>query len=157
MYSVLVKNMEKKLGTVVRSLRLAAGMTQEALAKQLTADGIATRQNTVAKLEGGLRPTSVTEFGALARIFNYSPAQLAEAVFTEDVEETEGVKNAMLAELAVLQGDIAQRRNELAAANELVTFTRLELQAQLRRAAILESRLSGHQAGEDNGEHSEEA
>lgn len=64
-------------------------MTQEQLAQQLTAEGLPTRQNTIAKLEGGQRPTTVAEFGALAKIFNMSVQELAASVFPAHVSEEE--------------------------------------------------------------------
>lgn len=152
-----MKNTENKLGSVVKSLRLAAGMTQDQLAKQLTAEGFPTRQNTVAKLEGGLRPTSVSELGALARIFNYSPAQLADAVFSEAADEAEGVKKAMRAELAQLHSEIEQMQTVLSMKEQEMMSTRHQLHEHSRRVAILESRLSSQQAGGDVGKHSEEA
>lgn len=120
-----MENIEKKLGTVVKWLRQKSGMTQDKLAQLLTAGGIPTKQNTVAKLEAGLRPTSVAEFGVLANIFGLSVPELAEAVFPSSDADQE-IRSASLAvreeqvevlglrlRLAELQSQIEAARSEL--------------------------------------------
>lgn len=142
-YSVLVENIEKRLGAVVKSLRQAAGMTQERLAEQLTAAGLPTRQNTVAKLEGGLRPTTVIEFGALARIFNYSVPELAQAVFSDDAIVDEAAREAMVSELTELRSRIDDARRRMEMHMAMVAEAQYQLREFETRAALLESSLDG--------------
>lgn len=56
----------RAFATTVRELRKARGWSQDELARRLSANGFAMHQTTVAKLEGGTRPTSVDEVAALA-------------------------------------------------------------------------------------------
>ncbi|MFE4078523.1 helix-turn-helix domain-containing protein [Paenarthrobacter sp. YIM B13468] len=143
-YSVPVKSTEKQLGSVVRKLRQAAGLTQEQLAQQLTAEGLPTKQNTVAKLENGLRPTSVTEFSALARLFNLSVAELSDAVFPRELD-AEQIKAA-----EAERSEHWARIGELHILSEYLQDTmgaiRGELAERGMRAALLDTRLGDHES-----------
>lgn len=72
---------EQRFGRVIRELRKASGWTQQELAERLTANSLPMRQNTVAKLESGGRPTSVAEIGVLAEVFETSPGEIVNATF----------------------------------------------------------------------------
>ena len=85
---------EKVFGAQVRSLRTAAEWTQAELADRLSAAGFPMHQTTIAKLESGARPTTISEAAALATIF---------AVTLDD----------MLG--PVREGQLAQRRIEIGA------------------------------------------
>jgi transcriptional regulator with XRE-family HTH domain len=68
---VRVENIwEQRFGVQVRDLRRARGWTQDDLAERLTAAGFPIHQTTVAKMEGGTRPTNVGEIAALAELFD---------------------------------------------------------------------------------------
>ncbi|WP_307076472.1 helix-turn-helix domain-containing protein [Arthrobacter pascens] len=134
-----MKNIEKRLGAVVKSLRQAAGMTQEKLAQLMTAEGHPTRQNTVAKLEGGLRPTPVAEFGALARIFNLTVPEFADAVFAG--ENNEASKRAMTDELRGLYASMDELRTNLGYLQDMMSEVRNALMEREMRAALLEAHL----------------
>lgn len=78
-------------GKNVRILRQALGLTQEELAKAMTEAGTPMRQTTVAKLERGARPTSITEASALATVLSVS----IYALFALDDESKEALYIAM--------------------------------------------------------------
>lgn len=61
---------EQLFGARVKDLRQAQGWSQEELARRMTVAGYSMHQTTIAKLEGGSRPTNVAEVAALAAIFN---------------------------------------------------------------------------------------
>ncbi|GGI35783.1 hypothetical protein GCM10010988_05680 [Cnuibacter physcomitrellae] len=91
----------------MRSLRVERGLSQEALARMLTAVGRPFHQTTVAKLEKGARPTSVEELYLLALIFETDVPSL----FTTDPEVEVQSRLARLAgEAARLAGELADRQ-----------------------------------------------
>jgi len=57
------------LGRNVKRIRQERGWSQTALAHELGFLGLLLRQTTMAKLEGGVRPTSADELWALASVF----------------------------------------------------------------------------------------
>lgn len=61
---------ERVFGIQVRELRQARGWTQDQFANALAALGFPIHQTTVAKMEGGTRPTSVGEIAAIAKLFD---------------------------------------------------------------------------------------
>lgn len=134
-----MENIEKRLGSVVRSLRLAAGLTQENLARQLTAEGLPTRQNTVAKLENGLRPTPVSELAALATIFNLSLAELSDAISPSAMDEK--AIAAARVELNENKARIRALHQNLEYLQDVMYEMRNELMEREMRAAMLEARV----------------
>lgn len=58
-------------GTRVRVLRLAAGLTQQALA-----DAMGVHRDSIVKLESGMREIGVTRVGALAQALGIDPGKL---------------------------------------------------------------------------------
>ncbi|WP_426986533.1 helix-turn-helix domain-containing protein [Pseudarthrobacter sp. Y6] len=139
-----MENIEKRLGSVVKSLRLAAGMTQENLAKQLTAAGLPTKQNTVAKLEGGLRPTTVPELGALAKIFKCSIEEFAGWIFPE--HEDEAAVAAARADLALQAAVVETLRNSANEANMRFMEIQTRLLDEQAKYDEMEARLSNSAA-----------
>lgn len=71
-----VAGAQKILGKRVRDLRKVCGWTQAELAERLNEYGLSFQQGTVAKLEGGSRPTTVTELAALSNLLNQGPESL---------------------------------------------------------------------------------
>lgn len=144
-----VENIEEKFGSVVRSLRLAAGMTQEQLAQALTSEGWAARQNTIAKLENGMRPTTIPELCAIAAVFDMSPRDLGAITWppgADDEDETAKFE---------LKQDLALKRTYLRTSQrELAT---LELEVQQLRHAVSELEKDVLDLEEELGEHHEEA
>ncbi|WP_189016057.1 helix-turn-helix domain-containing protein [Paenarthrobacter histidinolovorans] len=67
---------ERAFGTRVRELRTALGMTQAELASRMTDLGYGMSQTMVAKLERGVRPTSVGELAVLGEILDVPLADL---------------------------------------------------------------------------------
>jgi transcriptional regulator with XRE-family HTH domain len=59
---------EKVFGSRIREMRQLRGWTQDELARLMSDAGHQMHQTTLAKLEGGTRPTSVAEVGALATL-----------------------------------------------------------------------------------------
>lgn len=143
-----VENIEEKLGVVVRSLRQAAGMTQEQLAQALTEEGWATRQNTIAKLENGLRPTTLAELYVLARVFNVEARDIYVLTDPPKDEDEEGAaKFALKQSLALKRAQLKTSHNELAMLDREM--------AQLRHAVMeLQKDISDLEA--QIGEHPEE-
>lgn len=134
-YSVLVENIEEELGRTVRSLRMAAGLTQEQLARQFAAVGIPIRQNTVAKLENGLRPTTFKEFAALARIFGLTVGELAKAVSPPSLSAEE--RESMKQEVARAGARLADLHSSLESLQHVMSDTRNEIMEHEMRMAIL--------------------
>lgn len=144
-----VKNIEERLGAVVRSLRLASGMTQEQLALALTSEGWATRQNTIAKLENGLRPTTMGELHVVARVFNVTLRELFVLIEPPAAEDEDAVATfAKRESLAMKRAQLKTGRSELA-------MLELEVQQLRNTVAGLEKDIT--ELEEDIGERSEEA
>ena len=146
---VLVKNIEERLGAVVRSLRLAAGMTQEQLAQAVTEKGWTARQNTIAKLENGMRPTTILELGLIAAAFDMSVHDLGALIWPPKVEdEDESARFALKESLAMKRVQLKTARSELAT---------LDLEAQQLKHTAAELELSIKELEDQLGQHSEEA
>lgn len=62
------KRAEKVLGANVKALRKARGWTQQHLSDLLIEEGVNIRQTSLAKLEGGTKPTTASELLALATV-----------------------------------------------------------------------------------------
>lgn len=58
---------DKRVGAAIQELRKSRGMTQATLAEEVTARGVAWRQQTVLKVEKGQRPLRLQEADAVAR------------------------------------------------------------------------------------------
>ena len=82
------KHWERMFGVRVKDLRQARGWTQGDLAQRLTAAGYPMHQTTVAKMEGGSRPTNVGEVAALAAIFGIPIGSVFSEVEDEDARTT---------------------------------------------------------------------
>ncbi|QHK18823.1 helix-turn-helix domain-containing protein [Pseudarthrobacter psychrotolerans] len=144
-----MENIEEKLGAVVRSLRQAAGMTQEQLAQALTGEGWAARQNTIAKLENGLRPTTVAELYVIARVFNVEARDIYALTDPPEVEDEDGAaKFALRQGLAMKRAQLKTDRSQIAA---------LDAEMNYLRAAVMELERDIRDLEEQLGEHSEEA
>jgi transcriptional regulator with XRE-family HTH domain len=144
-----VENTEENFGAVVRSLRTAAGMTQEQLAQALTEAGWAVRQNTIAKLENGLRPTTVPEMYVIAAVFEISPRELVALIWPPDADDDdESARFALKHSLAVKRTQLRASQSELAA---------LELEAEQLRHAVTGLAKDVSELEEQIGEHQEEA
>lgn len=109
---------ELAFGNRVRELRLARGLTQEALAAWMTAAGYVMHQTTLAKIESGGRPTSVGELAALATVFEVTAAELLAVDTPSDY--------AMLAAIA---SRITMQERELAALVERQETLRAQIAA----------------------------
>lgn len=102
------------VGARVRELRQARGWTQSDLAQRLTAVGEGMHQTTIAKLEGGSRPTTVSELASLASVFSVPLAFF--------FDETDATRERL--ELAALAGEISSltdRQAELGVEHAVVT------------------------------------
>lgn len=144
-----VENIEEKLGAVVRSLRQAAGMTQEQLAQALTGEGWATRQNTIAKLENGLRPTTIAELYVIARVFNVQARDIYALTEPPEVEDEDAAATfALRQSLAMKRAQLKTSHSELAA---------LELEVHQLRQAVTGLERDIIDLEEQLGEHPEEA
>jgi transcriptional regulator with XRE-family HTH domain len=144
-----VENIEERLGAVVRSLRMAAGMTQEQLAQALTGEGWATRQNTIAKLENGLRPTTIAELYVIARVFNVEARDIYALTDPPEVEDEDAAaKFALRQSLAMKRAQLKTSHSELAA---------LDSEMQQLRYAVAGLEQDIIDLEEQLGEHSEEA
>lgn len=71
-----IKNGVRQFGSRVRDLRKSQGLTQQDLADALSYVGRSYHQVTIAKLEGGSRPTSVAEVLMLAAVLGVDVADL---------------------------------------------------------------------------------
>lgn len=144
-----VENIEEKLGAVVRSLRLAAGLTQEQLAQALTGEGWATRQNTIAKLENGLRPTTISELYVIARVFNVEARDIYALTDPPkaDDEDAEAIF-ALRQSLAMKRAQLKTNFAELQALDAVMQHNRHMVKELQQDIADLEEQL---------GQHSEEA
>ena len=67
-------------GQKVKSLRTEKGWTQTELASRLADVGVELHQTTIAKMEGGARPTTINELWALALVFDVDYADLMPAL-----------------------------------------------------------------------------
>lgn len=129
-------------------------MTQEALAEQLTIEGIPTKQNTIAKLENGLRPTTVREFVALAYLFKMSPSKFAEIAFPDTAASTDAEK-AMRAELSSLESHIHGITAQLSNLEFEAVRKRSELMNLVHRRDVTKDRMRQLGSPRNNGEHKE--
>jgi transcriptional regulator with XRE-family HTH domain len=112
---VLVGNTwECLFGGRVKDLRRARGWNQEELAKRMTAAGYAMHQTTIAKLEGGNRPTTIGEVSAIAAIFNIPMAALFDTYEAQDYADLATLAN-QLAALAAERVRLTERLNALEA------------------------------------------
>ena len=116
---------EQLFGGAVRRLRRKRGWTQEVLAEQLSFAGCPMHQTTVAKMESGSRPTTITELAALAQVFRVPihsllPATGGEVSATQvKVAELAMQVNALTASVAALEEELVMaRRRERALVNE---------------------------------------
>lgn len=115
------KHFERMFGVRVKDLRQAKGLTQEELAARMTASGYPMHQTTVAKMEGGGRPTSVGEMAVLAAIFEMAIPDL--------FQDT----------------DDARDRMELAAAERMIDAIQLDIDKLDERRAGLVAQLHAAQ------------
>jgi transcriptional regulator with XRE-family HTH domain len=110
---VLVGNdWERHFGARVKDLRNSRRWTQEELAKRMTAAGHAMHQTTIAKLEGGNRPTTIGEASVIAAIFNMPIARLFDTYDAEDYAELAILANR-LAALSAEKVKLAERISAL--------------------------------------------
>lgn len=139
---VPVKNIEEEFGAVVRSLRLAAGMTQEQLAQALTSEGWAARQNTIAKLENGLRPTTLAELYVIARVFNVEARDIAALTDPPQAEdEKASAKFALRHSLAMKRAQLKTSRSELEALDQEALQLRYALRGLEKDIVDLEEQI----------------
>lgn len=82
-------------GDNVRRLRKARGWTQGQLADRLREGGIDLHQTTIAKIEGGTRPTVVHEIWTLAAVFNVGLDVLFPPIAQEDPRDDERGRELM--------------------------------------------------------------
>lgn len=101
---------EQALGDRVRELRLARGLSQEALAQLMSAAGHSWHQTTAAKTEASARPIRVNEVVDLAHIFRVDPSDLlSSSHFTDPGLHRLPTVDQLLARL---QLDRAKQRTE---------------------------------------------
>ncbi|MGV0807053.1 helix-turn-helix transcriptional regulator [Mycolicibacterium setense] len=103
---------ERLFGGRVKDLRAARGWTQEELAKRMTAAGHSMHQTTVAKLEGGNRPTTIGEATTIAAIFGMPVAGLFDTYEAQDYAELAALANR-LAALAAEKAKLTERLTAL--------------------------------------------
>lgn len=144
-----VENIEEKLGVVVRSLRQAAGMTQEQLAQALSNEGWAARQNTIAKLENGLRPTTLAELYVIARVFNVEARDIYVLTDPPKAEDEDAAaKFALRQSLAMKRAQLKTSHSELAMLDQEMAQLRYAVRELEKDISDLEDQI---------GEHPEEA
>ena len=113
-------------GETVRTLRRARGWSQEDLARKMTDAGHPMHQTTLAKLESGIRPTSVDELVALGALLNVNPRDLIRVPSEQGAERE--VDEAMLAlqEVTAEMEEIDREMEALARRREALTPVRTE-------------------------------
>jgi transcriptional regulator with XRE-family HTH domain len=123
---------ERLFGGRVKDLRAARGWTQEDLAQRMTAAGHAMHQTTVAKLEGGNRPTTVGEASTIASIFGIPIGALFETYEAQDYAELATLANRLTA-LAADKAKLAERLTALDAEIASVQTQYDDLQQRVER------------------------
>lgn len=144
---------DQAVGTRIRELRMARGLSQSDLASELSADGFQFRQQTVLKIEKGLRPLKLDEALAIAGVLGVQEGILWErdrpiatdswviAAIQRVVEEWEELTNSV-DRLADAVG-ILQSRSEMAGSS-LDSHTRgqAEMYLSLDQVKIVEAHLA---------------
>ena len=122
MFVRMTHDWEALFGSRIREMRAARGWTQDELARRMTEAGHPMHQTTVAKLENGNRPTSVSEVGALATLFGVAigslfgdPQRVAKQMRLKALEYRMTSLTVEAEELVVKLDAIKQRQSELVA------------------------------------------
>lgn len=117
-------------GGRLRDTRKIRGLTQEQLAAEMTAAGQGMHQTTIAKIESGDRPVSLSEAVHFARILKRELGDLASPPRSEGEQTL--IDNAILAKMKVqsLERELAAQRAEIARIGRQVP----ELEADLSKA-----------------------
>jgi transcriptional regulator with XRE-family HTH domain len=106
------------VGENVQRFRTAAGLTQAELAAALSAEGDLIHQQTVQKVEKGLRPLKYSEAVRISNALNVSPTQLADsgdrAVLNARFLKAIAAANTIRTELKSTADRLASRLVELA-------------------------------------------
>lgn len=134
-----------ELGRRVKDLRRALGLTQTDLARKLAAYGVTMHQTTVAKLEGGTRPTTVHELLGLVRVLDCEPGQLLPPM-GPPAADAELQRLTREVELAQVRVDRQEREYEEAVA-ELARVTQARDAAGRRYLAEVGKHSRGHGYG----------
>lgn len=144
-----------EFGQRVRGLRQARGWSQATLAQHLKGLGVNLHQTTIAKMEGGIRPTVVHEVWALAVVFKAPYDLLLPPLDWNPFEEFEDAA----AEYERLRERVRQERAATAELRERLTRSEHELQRHSRELFELQTMYPGiEQIGRAScGERPEEA
>lgn len=132
MESGVVESKERRFGRRVKQLRQSIGLTQEELARRMTAAGQPLHPTMVTKLEGGNRPTSIGELVSLANILRVPVGALFEEAVEDSLREDLAILTSTLDANTTEQEKIGGRMMTLRAEEK-------EVRAQIRAA---ESRLA---------------
>ena len=101
------------VGRNVKMLRKAQKLSQSDLADRMGWSDIQIHQVTIARLEGGKRPTSVDELVALAMIHGVTPASLLEPGLSVDELQSHVSDDKLLRRITTLESDNARLRAHL--------------------------------------------
>lgn len=101
-----------RVGARVRQARLAAGLSQEALAAEMRARGFNWRQTTVAKMESAARPTLFVEIAALGQFLGRDMAY-----FYSNASVTADLIDRILASVDETNMEVERLETELAYAS----------------------------------------
>lgn len=132
--------MSTDIGTAVRTLRLAADVSQTGLARALVERGLTITQQAVDRIERGLRSLRVEEAAHIAAVLDVpagdlvqvTPARLAAL---EQIVRARGARSRLLAEVEALAARQAELQQELAHAELLEREGRHELETLAGTAA----------------------
>jgi len=120
---------ERAFGARVRELRMALGVTQAELASRMTDMGYGMSQTMVAKMERGVRPTSVGELAVLGDILGVSLADLlAGESLPPEIARINEARLRVYSKAAAVQ----EHRRELERASTSLEVQRVGLEGSVR-------------------------
>ena len=122
-------------GEAVRTLRRARGWSQEDLARKMTDAGYPMHQTTLAKLESGVRPTSVDELVALGALLNVDPRDLIRVPADQGAEREVGEAMLALQEVTAEMEEINREMEALARRREALTPVQAERKEKYQTVA----------------------
>ncbi|WP_159057251.1 helix-turn-helix domain-containing protein [Streptomyces scabiei] len=112
------RRLPRVLGARLRAARVEAGLSQEAVAKEMSLGGFSWRQTTVAKSEAADRPVLFSEVAALARLYRrpihyfMNPGTDLDNVVYQALDDLNAASNA----LEILQAQVADLQDDFVTA-----------------------------------------